>query len=232
MNEEPGHPGGEAVRVAVVDDHEIVRRGVRDLIESAPGLLFAGEASGAAEALRLVPALRPRVAILDVRLPDGDGVSLCRELRSRMPELACLMLTSYSDDDALFEAVMAGASGYLLKQVRGNDLISAVRAVAAGESILDPASTTRMLDRLRAAVPRDTGSELELSAREDHLLDLIGQGLTNREIADRTGLTEKTVKNYVSRLLQKLGMARRTQIAAFATERRLLREGGERWRPG
>ena len=232
MDEEPGHAGGGAVRVVVVDDHEIVRRGVRDLIESAPGLVFAGEAGSAAEAVRLVPALRPRVVILDVRLPDGDGVAVCRELRSRMPALACLMLTSYSDDDALFEAVMAGASGYLLKQVRGTDLISAVRAVAAGDSILDPASTTRMLDRLRAAVPRDAGPGRELSAREHRLLDLIGQGLTNRQIAERTGLTEKTVKNYVSRLLQKLGMARRAQIAAFATEQRLLREGGERWRPG
>lgn len=232
MDEEQGRAGQEAVRVAVVDDHEIVRRGVRDLIDSTAGLVFAGEADSVAAALRLLPALRPRVAILDVRLPDGDGVALCRELRSRMPELVCLMLTSYSDDDALFEAVMAGASGYLLKQVRGNDLIRAVRAVASGESILDPASTTRMLDRLRTAVPRDAGPERELSAREYHLLDLIGQGLTNRQIADRTGLTEKTVKNYVSRLLQKLGMARRAQIAAFATERRLLREGGERWRPG
>lgn len=232
MEREPGHAQRQGIRVAVVDDHEIVRRGVRDLIESAPDLVFAGEADGAAEALRLVPAMRPQVAILDVRLPDGDGVAVCRELRSRMPALACLMLTSYSDDDALFEAVMAGASGYLLKQVRGTDLIGAVRAVASGESILDPASTTRMLDRLRATVPRDEGPDSTLSAREHHLLDLVGQGLTNRQIAQQTGLTEKTVKNYVSRLLQKLGMARRAQIAAFAAERRVLREGGERWRPG
>jgi two-component system, NarL family, response regulator DevR len=218
------------VRVFIVDDHEIVRRGVRDLINSSPGLFVVGEAATAAEALSVAPALRPRVAILDVRLPDGDGVAVCRELRSRLPELHCLMLTTYSDDDALYEAVMAGAAGYLLKQVRGADLVSAVRAVAAGESILDPASTARMLDRLRAPLPQNTGPDRELTAREHHLLDLIGQGLTNREIADRTGLTEKTVKNYVSRLLQKLGMARRAQIAAFVTERRVLRERGNGWR--
>ena len=218
------------VRVFIVDDHEIVRRGVRDLIEASPGLYVVGEAATASEALSVAPALRPRVAILDVRLPDGDGVSVCRELRSRLPHLQCLMLTTYSDDDALYEAVMAGAAGYLLKQVRGNDLIAAVRAVAAGESILDPASTARMLDRLRAPAPKHTGPERELTAREHHLLDLIGQGLTNREIAERTGLTEKTVKNYVSRLLQKLGMARRAQIAAFATERRVRSERGPEWR--
>ena len=218
------------VRVFIVDDHEIVRRGVRDLINSSPGLFVVGEAATATEALSVAPALRPRVAILDVRLPDGDGVTVCRELRSRLPELQCLMLTTYSDDDALYEAVMAGAAGYLLKQVRGTDLIAAVRTVAAGESILDPASTARMLDRLRTPLHRHTGPDRELTAREYHLLDLIGQGLTNREIAERTGLTEKTVKNYVSRLLQKLGMARRAQIAAFATERRVLRERGPEWR--
>lgn len=225
--------GGEStadVRVFIVDDHEIARRGVRDLINSAAGLSVVGEAATAAEALAVAPALRPQVAILDVRLPDGDGVAVCRELRSRLPELHCLMLTTYSDDDALYEAVMAGAAGYLLKQVRGTDLVAAVRAVAAGESTLDPASTARMLDRLRAPAPQHTGPDRELTAREHHLLDLIGQGLTNREIADRTGLTEKTVKNYVSRLLQKLGMARRAQIAAFAAERRVLRERGNQWR--
>jgi two-component system response regulator DevR len=218
---------GADVRVFIVDDHEIVRRGIRDLIDSAPGLLTVGEAATAAEALAVAPALRPRVAILDVRLPDGDGVTLCRELCSRLPELRCLMLTSYSDDDALYEAVVAGAAGYLLKQVRGNDLVGAVRAVAAGESILDPVSTAHVLDRLRAVGSGHTAPAWDLTAREQHLLDLVGQGLTNREIAQRTGLTEKTVKNYVSRLLQKLGMARRAQIAAFATEQRLLRERGD-----
>lgn len=222
--------GAADVRVFIMDDHEIVRRGVRDLINSSPGLYVVGEAATAAEALSVAPALRPRVAILDVRLPDGDGVAVCRELRSRLPDLQCLMLTTYSDDDALYEAVMAGAAGYLLKQVRGNDLVAAVHAIAAGESMLDPASTARMLDRLRTPVPQNHGPDRELTAREHHLLDLIGQGLTNREIAERTGLTEKTVKNYVSRLLQKLGMARRAQIAAFATERRVLRERGPEWR--
>lgn len=218
---------GADVRVFIVDDHEIVRRGIRELIDAAPGLVTVGEAATAAEALAVAPALRPLVAILDVRLPDGDGVALCRELRSRLPELRCLMLTSYSDDDALYEAVLAGAAGYLLKQVRGTDLVGAVRAVAAGESILDPVSTARMLDRMRVGGPARAAPGLELTAREQDLLDLIGRGLTNREIAQRTGLTEKTVKNYVSRLLQKLGMARRAQIAAFATEQRLLRERGD-----
>ncbi len=208
-----------AVRVFLLDDHEIVRRGVRELLETEPGFTVVGEGSTAAEAIARIPALRPDVAVLDVRLPDGDGVSVCREVRSRMPELACLMLTSYADDDALFEAIMAGAAGYVLKQVRGADLVHAVRTVASGQSMLDPRSTARIMDRLRAnAAKRDPLAGL--TDQERRILDLIGEGLTNRQIGERLHLAEKTVKNYVSSLLAKLGMERRVQAAVLATELR------------
>ncbi len=207
------------VRVFLLDDHEVVRRGVADLLEAEPDLTVVGEASTAAEALARVPAVRPDVAVLDVRLPDGDGVTVCRELRSQLPDLRCLMLTSFADDDALFDAIMAGASGYVLKQIRGTDLVGAVRTVASGQSLLDPRTTATVLDRMRAAAEQK-GPVAMLSEQERTVLALIGEGLTNREIGERMFLAEKTVKNYVSHLLAKLGMQRRTQAAILATELR------------
>jgi DNA-binding NarL/FixJ family response regulator len=207
------------VRVFLLDDHEVVRRGVADLLEAEPDLTVVGEAATAAEALARVPAVRPDVAVLDVRLPDGDGVTVCRELRSQLPDLRCLMLTSFADDDALFDAIMAGASGYVLKQIRGTDLVGAVRTVASGQSLLDPRTTAAVLERMRTAAERK-GPVAELSEQERTVLALIGEGLTNREIGERMFLVEKTVKNYVSHLLAKLGMQRRTQAAILATELR------------
>jgi DNA-binding NarL/FixJ family response regulator len=212
-------PAAGAVRVFLLDDHEVVRRGVADLLEAEPDLSVVGEAATAAEALARVPAVRPDVAVLDVRLPDGDGVTVCRELRSRLPDLRCLMLTSFADDDALFDAIMAGASGYVLKQIRGTDLVGAVRTVASGQSLLDPRTTAQVLERMRAAA-EDRGPVAGLSEQERTVLALIGEGLTNREIGERMFLAEKTVKNYVSHLLAKLGMQRRTQAAILATELR------------
>lgn len=207
------------VRIFLLDDHEVVRRGVRELIETEPDLEVVGEAGSASEALARVPAVRPDVAVLDVRLPDGDGVAVCRELRSQMPELQCLMLTSYADDEALFEAIMAGAAGYVLKQIRGADLIGAIRTVAAGGSLLDPKATARVLERLRQP-PKASDPVGELTEQEHRVLELIGEGLTNRQIGERMFLAEKTVKNYVSSLLAKLGLERRTQAAILATELR------------
>ncbi|MET9885653.1 response regulator transcription factor [Streptomyces sp. NPDC006430] len=209
----------EPVRVFLLDDHEVVRRGVHDLLDAEPDLTVVGEAGTVEQALVRVPALRPDVAVLDVRLPDGDGVSLCRELRSRMPELACLMLTSFDDEEALLDAIMAGASGYVLKQITGTDLVSAVRTVASGQSMLDPGATARVMARLRTG-----GQEEEpqgppgLTAREREILALVGEGLTNREIGTRLYLAEKTVKNNVSRLLAKLGVERRVQAAVLAAQ--------------
>ena len=219
MTESLAEPVSRTVRVFLLDDHEVVRRGVGDLLEAEPDLTVVGEAATAAEALARVPAVRPDVAVLDVRLPDGDGVTVCRELRSRMPDLRCLMLTSFADDDALFEAIMAGASGYVLKQIRGTDLVGAVRTVANGQSLLDPRTTAQVLERLRSAAEK-TGPVAALSEQERTVLALIGEGLTNREIGERMFLAEKTVKNYVSHLLAKLGMQRRTQAAILATELR------------
>jgi len=210
------------IRVFLLDDHEVVRQGVAALLETQPDMVVVGEAATASQALARVPALRPDVAVLDVRLPDGDGVSVCRELRAKMPELVCLMLTSYGDDEALFESVMAGAAGYVLKEVRGGDLVNAIRVVADGGSLLDRAATTRLFSRLRAQ--NATQDPLhELTEQERKVLDLIGHGMTNRQIGAELFLAEKTVKNYVSSLLAKLGMQRRTQAAVFATE---LRERG------
>ena len=204
------------IRVFLLDDHEIVRRGLRDLLEVEGEFEVVGEAAGAAEALARVPATKPQVAVLDVRLPDGDGVSVCRELRSQMPELACLMLTSFSDDEALFDAILAGASGYLLKQVGGMDLVGAVRTVAAGGSLLDPKLTASVMARLRAGDRQDPLASL--TGQERRILDLIGEGLTNRQIGERMFLAEKTVKNYVSSLLAKLGIERRVQAAVLVSE--------------
>lgn len=211
------------VRVFILDDHEVVRRGVRDLLEAEDDIEVVGEASDAREALARVPASRPHVAVLDVRLGDdrgGDhaGIEVCRELRALMPELACLMLTSFDDDEALFDAIMAGAAGYVLKQINGADLITAVRRVASGTSMLDPRTTARVMERLRGGErPPDEvseGSELDgLTPRERQILDLIGEGLTNREIAERLFLAEKTVKNRISSILAKLGVGRRIQAA-------------------
>ena len=205
-----------AIRVFLLDDHEVVRRGVRDLLEADGDIEVVGEASTAAEAVARVPAVRPDVAVLDVRLPDGDGVTVCRDLRSKMPELPCLMLTSFADDEALFDAIMAGAAGYVLKQVRGVDLVGAVRTVAGGGSLLDPGTTARVMARLREQATVTDPLE-GLTEQERRVLDLIGEGLTNRQIGERMFLAEKTVKNYVSSLLAKLGMERRTQAAAFVT---------------
>jgi DNA-binding NarL/FixJ family response regulator len=205
------------IRVFLLDDHEVVRRGVKDLLETEPDITVIGEASSAREAVARVPALRPDVAVLDVRLPDGDGVSVCREIRSRVPELGCLMLTSFADDDALFDAIMAGASGYVLKQVRGNDLIHAVRAVAAGQSLLDPAATAQVMARLRSG-PQRTDPLAGLTDQERKILHLISDGLTNRQIGERLFLAERTVKNYVSSLLAKLGMERRVQAAVYSSQ--------------
>src|SRR5690242_15455115 len=198
-----------------MDDHEIVRRGVRDLLESEPGITVVGEAGTASAALARIPALKPDVAVLDVRLPDGDGVSVCRDIRSKMPEVACLMLTSFGDDEALFDAIMAGAAGYVLKQIRGTDLVGAVRTVAAGRSLLDPEAASRVMRRMREQAQRSDPLS-GLTDQERKILELIGEGMTNRQIGERLFLAEKTVKNYVSALFTKLGMERRTQAAAYA----------------
>ena len=208
------------IRVFLVDDHEIVRRGIADLMEPEPDLEVVGEAASAAEALARVPKAAADVVVLDVRLPDGNGVEVCRELKSGQPELNCLMLTSFGDDEALFKAIMAGASGFVLKQVLGADLLSAVRTAAAGRSLLDARTTTALLNRIRREQEENADPLRELSEKERTVFELIGEGLTNRQIAGRMFLAEKTVKNYVSHLLAKLGLERRTQVAVLATELR------------
>lgn len=204
-----------AIDVFLLDDHELVRHGLRALLEAEDDIRVVGEAGTAELAVRRLSALRPDVAVLDVRLPDGDGVEVCREIRSRHPEVACLMLTSFGDDEALFDAVMAGAAGYLLKEVREVDLVASIRTVAAGGSLLDPVATQRVLDRLREGTPDDQRLSV-LTEQERKIFDHIGEGLTNRQIGERVYLAEKTVKNYVSSILMKLGMDRRTEAAAFA----------------
>ena len=203
------------LRVFLLDDHEVVRRGVRELLEAEDDLEVVGEAETAELALARIPPTHPDVALLDVRLPDGDGVEVCREIRSRHPEITCVMLTSYSDDDALLHAVMAGASGYLLKQIRGTDIVDAVRRAGAGESLLDPVVTAQLLEQFRTP-SADDERLARLTAQEQRILMLIADGLTNRQIASEVHLAEKTVKNYVSNVLSKLGMERRTQAAVFA----------------
>jgi DNA-binding NarL/FixJ family response regulator len=205
----------EPIRVFLLDDHEIVRRGVRDLLEAEPDITVIGEAGTAASALARIPALKPDVAVLDIRLPDGDGVTVCRDIRSKMPQLACLMLTSFSDDEALFDAIMAGAAGYVLKQIRGTDLVGAIRTIASGQSLLDPQAAATVMRRMRDQATA-TDPLAGLTDQERRILALIGEGLTNRQIGDRLFLAEKTVKNYVSALFAKLGMQRRAQAAAYA----------------
>jgi DNA-binding NarL/FixJ family response regulator len=209
------------ISVFLLDDHEIVRRGIAQLLESEDDIVVVGEAGTAAQAMARIPAMRPDVAILDVRLPDGEGITVCRDVRSAVsPPPACLMLTSYSDDEALFGAIMAGAAGYLLKQVTGVDLIGAVRTVAAGGSLLDPKATSVVLERLRKGdQPADPRYE-SLSPQERRILGFIADGLTNRQIGAEMFLAEKTVKNYVSSLLHKLGFSRRTEAAVYAAEMR------------
>ncbi|WP_055524827.1 response regulator [Streptomyces graminilatus] len=209
------------IRVFLLDDHEVVRRGITDLLDAEPDISVVGDADSVEHALARTPALRPDVAVLDVRLPDGDGITVCRELRSRMPELACLMLTSFDDEEALLDAIMAGASGYVLKQIKGSDLVSAVRTVASGQSMLDPATTARLMRSLRAdptETPALSPELASLSPRERDILALIGDGLTNREIGKKLYLSEKTVKNHISRLLAKLGVQRRVQAAVLASQ--------------
>ncbi|MFH8881820.1 response regulator [Streptomyces californicus] len=204
------------ITVFLLDDHEVVRRGVHELLASEPDIEVVGEAGTAADALVRIPATRPDVAVLDVRLPDGSGVEVCREVRSQDENIACLMLTSFADDEALFDAIMAGASGYVLKAIRGDELLNAVRDVAAGKSLLDPVATARVLQRLRDGGSGKGDDKLAgLTDQERRILDLIGEGLTNRVIGERLHLAEKTIKNYVSSLLSKLGMERRSQAAAY-----------------
>jgi two-component system response regulator DevR len=212
------------IQVFLLDDHEIVRDGIRGLLVAA-GLIVVGEAGTAADALVRIPATHPDVAVLDVRLPDGNGIEVCREIRSRQPEVACIMLTSYADDEAHLAAVMAGAAAYVLKQIRGQDLVEAITAVAQGRSLIDPATTARLMDMLRGNVAEDPGLG-RLTPRERQILELISAGKTNREIGAQLYLAEKTVKNYVSNLLAKLGMAHRSEAAAYAArleERRAQR---------
>ena len=204
------------IRVFLLDDHELVRRGIKDMLYTEGDIAVVGEANSGEEALEKIPMTRPNVAVLDVRLGDGiSGVEVCREIRSAHPEVACVMLTSFADDEALFASIMAGASGYVLKQIRGVDLVGAIRRVASGESLLDSAVTARVLERLRNP-PEEEDPLRDLSPQERRILDLIADGRTNREIADTMFLAEKTVKNYVSHLLSKLGMARRSEAAAYA----------------
>jgi DNA-binding NarL/FixJ family response regulator len=224
-------PGPDTIRVFLLDDHEIVRRGVRDLLEAEPDIVVIGEAGTAQSALARIPALRPDVAILDVRLPDGDGVTVCREIRSQLPQVACLMLTSFGDDEALFDAIMAGAAGYVLKQIRALDLVGAVRTVAAGGSLLDPEAATRVMRRMREEAAR-SDPLAELTGQERRILELIGEGLTNRQIGERMFLAEKTVKNYVSALFAKLGLERRTQAAVYAERVKHEDDQGHGTRPG
>ena len=213
-----------AVRVLLVDDHEVVRQGLRALLESAGGLEVVAEASTVAEAVLRARSYRPDVVVLDVRLPDGSGVEACRDMRSER-DVAVLMLTSYSDDDALFQAIMAGASGFLLKQVRGTDLVDAVRRVARGESLLDPKVTSVVLERLRHPHGAGDPGLARLSPTEARIVEMVAEGLTNREIGERLHLAEKTIKNYMSSIFTKLGVHRRAEAAAYLVERRTRRDG-------
>jgi DNA-binding NarL/FixJ family response regulator len=216
--------------VFLVDDHEVVRRGVGDMLDEEEDLSVVGQAGSVAEALARIPALKPDIAVLDMRLPDGNGVELCRELRSRMPQLNCLILTSYTDEEAMMDAILAGAGGYVIKDIKGMDLVSAVRTVGAGRSLLDTRAAAALMARIRSD-SQEPGPLAGLTEQERVVLDLIGEGLTNRQIGERMFLAEKTVKNYVSSVLAKLGMQRRTQVAVLATELRDQRRPGRGYQP-
>jgi two-component system response regulator DevR len=205
------------IRVFLLDDHEMVRMGLRKLLESGGDIEVVGEAGTAAAAIARIPALKPDVAILDARLPDGSGIEVCRQIRSSEPSVQAIVLTSFDDDEALFAAIMAGAAGYILKQVTSQDLLSAVRHVAAGGSLLDPSVTAKVMERLREGGPEEPAELKSLSAQERRILELVAEGLTNKQIGDRLFLAEKTVKNYMSNVLAKLGLVSRTQAAVFAT---------------
>ncbi len=205
----------EPIRIFLLDDHEIVRRGVRELLEAEDDLVVVGEAGSVAEAMARIPAVQPQVAVLDVQLGDGSGIEVCRDLKSSYPEIACLMLTSYADDEAMLDSVVAGAAGYVLKQIRGNDLVASIRKASTGVSLLDPAMTARALERLRKG-PEEDPRMASLTPQERKILLLLADGLTNRQIGEQLFLAEKTVKNYVSNLLMKLGMKRRTEAAVYA----------------
>ena len=204
------------IRVYLLDDHEVVRRGLVALLESAGDIEVIGETGLAQEAIRRIPALRPDVAVLDARLPDGSGIDVCRDIRSADPSIKALILTSYQDDEALFSAIMAGAAGYVLKQIKGNDLIDSIRRVAAGQSLLDPLVTAQVLERIRHGADDEPEELSTLTPQERRILELIAQGLTNRQIGEELFLAEKTIKNYVSNVLMKLGMHRRTEAAVYA----------------
>ncbi|MBA2523384.1 MAG: response regulator transcription factor [Solirubrobacterales bacterium] len=206
------------IRVFLLDDHEVVRTGLRQLLESGGDIEVVGEAGTAASALARIPALKPDVAVLDARLPDGSGIEVCREVRSSHPGIKAIILTSFDDDEALFAAIMAGAAGYVLKQIGTNDLVDTVRRVAAGQSLLDPAVTQRVLERVRQGSAHQPDELEQLTAQERKILELIAEGLTNRQIGERMFLAEKTVKNYVSSILTKLGLERRTQAAVLAAK--------------
>src|SRR5688500_12692222 len=206
------------IRVFLLDDHEVVRRGLVALLEATGEIEVVGESGSALEAARRIPAIRPDVAVLDARLPDGSGIDVCRDIRSADPEIKALILTSYQDDEALFSAIMAGAAGYVLKQIRGTDLVDAIRRVAAGQSLLDPAVTQQVLERIRHGADSEPEELKALTAQERRILELIAEGMTNRQIGEELFLAEKTVKNYVSSLLAKLGLERRTQAAILATK--------------
>jgi len=211
----------EKIRVMLVDDHEVVRKGLAALIEAEEDLEVVGEASDGAEAVRLARLFRPRVVVMDVRMPGGGGVAACRDLRDQNPEADVIMLTSYSDDEALFNSIMAGAAGFVLKQIRGRDLVDTIRKVAAGQSLLDPSVTKRVLERLRKAKIDDRDPKLSrLSAQEERILDMVAEGLTNREIAEAIHLSDKTVKNYVSSILSKLEVQRRSEAASYVARAR------------
>ena len=207
----------ERIRVFLLDDHEVVRRGLHDLLESEGDIEIVGESGSAREATARIPALRPDVAVLDARLPDGSGIDVCRDVRSTDPSIKALILTSYDDDEALFAAIMAGAAGYVLKQIGAGDLVDSVRRVAAGQSLIDPQLMARVLERVRSGPPEH--EELAgLTEQERKILALIAEGMTNRQIGERMHLAEKTVKNYVSSILSKLGLERRTQAAVLASK--------------
>lgn len=219
---------GVATRIVLVDDHDVVREGLHSLLDRAPDLEVVADASTAADALDRVRSCQPDVVVLDVQLPDLSGVEVCRDIRSQWPDIAVLMLTASSGDQALFDAVMAGASGYVLKQIRGNDLVKGIRMVAAGESLLDPAVTASVLDRVRHPNRRGDAGLARLTATESRILELVAEGLTNRQIGVKVGLAEKTIKNYMSSILAKLRVARRAEAAAYFAARR-ARSGSDEW---